>query len=329
MRPRHRHGGGWWTMRACGVVLTLAGGLVPMRVVGARVCALRRTVVASSRRPAASPRRPRSRREKASAEIADWPAVEVSEAARYKAIVEQSHDLLMVVGTDQRVRLCNAAFERTLGYSVESMVGASVVPLVHDDDRPALLETIRALDAGPGAAVSVDFRLRAADGSWHFMQTAATNLLDDPAVQGIVVSLRDMTEKVLVAGALKTSEERYQDLIDRAQEVVYEADVENGRFTSINAAGQALTGYSIDELLTMGMYDLVAPEEREHALELVEHVVQGTEDTIAVQLQTKDGRRVFLEASAHRVSRNGGPTHIEGIARDVTERHLIEERLRY
>jgi diguanylate cyclase (GGDEF)-like protein/PAS domain S-box-containing protein len=248
--------------------------------------------------------------------------------ARYRAIVEQSHDLLMIVDGDNRLRWGNAAFERTLGYSADSLVGMSVPPLIHEDDLPALFATIGALAAEPGGSASVDFRMRAVDGSWHFMETSATNLLHEPAIRGFVVSLRDVTTRVVAEGALTTSEERYQDLIDRAHAVVYAATVE-GRFTAVNTAAAGLTGYPVEELLGMTMLDLVVPEDREHAMEVLARVVAGGDETAEIQVRARDGRRLFVEVSAHLVARNGAPAHIEGVARDITERHLLEGRLRH
>ena len=101
----------------------------------------------------------------------------------------------MVADADHTVRWANMAFERVLGYEPESLVGRDILPLFHPDDLPRLAETIGRLSAVPGAAGTVDARIRAADGSWHQMETAGTNLLDDPAVRGFVVSMRDVTER--------------------------------------------------------------------------------------------------------------------------------------
>ena len=243
------------------------------------------------------------------------------DSARYKAIIEQSSDLLMIVDREHKLRWGNAAFERGLGCTPESLVGRDILRLVHGDDLPVLSATISRVGAGPRRTGAVNFRMRAADGSWHFMETSATNLCPEPAVDGFVVSMRDVTERVL-------AEVAYRDLVGRAQEIVYTTDVE-GRFTSINQAVEQVTGYTVEECLTMSLFDLIAPEQHEHPEEVLARIAGGSEQTTEMQLVAKDGRHVFLEVSAQMTEPDHGPQHIEGIARDVTERVLLEEQLRY
>jgi PAS domain S-box-containing protein len=245
-------------------------------------------------------------------------AAQAATQARYEAIVEQSHDLVMIVDGEQMLRWGNAAVQRALGYPVEALVGTRIPELIHPDDLPGVFDVIARLSPEPGAMGTVDFRMLAADGSWHFMETSATNLLHEPAIEGFVISLKDVTARVLTEGALKTSERRYQDLVERSHELIYSASTD-GRFRSVNLATERLTGYSVNELLTMSVFDLVVPEERQRAAEAISRVVQGDETQgIEIELQAKDGRRVFIEARTHLVTDDGEPPHIEGLARDVT-----------
>lgn len=285
--------------------------------------------MAPSGRPLARASRGASRRLTSAAAAAGGRAAQAATQARYEAIVEQSHDLVMIVDGEQMLRWGNAAVQRALGYPVEALVGTRIPELIHPDDLPGVFDVIARLSPEPGAMGTVDFRMLAADGSWHFMETSATNLLHEPAIEGFVISLKDVTARVLTEGALKTSERRYQDLVERSHELIYSASTD-GRFRSVNLATERLTGYSVNELLTMSVFDLVVPEERQRAAEAISRVVQGDETQgIEIELQAKDGRRVFIEARTHLVTDDGEPPHIEGLARDVTQRHLLEERLRY
>jgi diguanylate cyclase (GGDEF)-like protein/PAS domain S-box-containing protein len=113
----------------------------------------------------------------------------------FRAIVDRSSELLLVADGDGRVRWANAAFERVLGYSPLSLVGSRMLPLFHPDDRTALVEMVGRRSTVSGAAEAVDARMRASDGSWHMMETVGTNMFDDAAIGGFVVSMRDVTER--------------------------------------------------------------------------------------------------------------------------------------
>jgi len=253
-------------------------------------------------------------------------ALEASER-RFRAIAEQAFELLMIVDAGRVVRWANRAFERALGYPPESIIGTGITRLIHHDDLPDLAATIARLSPDAGAKGVLVLRMRAADGTWHTLETSATNLLEDPAIAGFVVSLRDVTEREQVEVALLASQERYRALFERAPDAVYTAEL-SGRLTSVNPSAERITGYGHDELLEMTIFDLLAPEEHAKALAILAGGA-GSDVTAELQLIAKDGRRLFVQVSGRVISPNGEPGHIEGIARDTTERHRLEDELRH
>ncbi len=247
----------------------------------------------------------------------------------FRAIVDRSFELLMVADGDHAIRWANAAFERVLGYPPESLVGKDILPLFHPDDLPALAETIGRLSIVPGAAGTVDARMRAADGSWHLMETAGTNLLEDPAIRGFVVSMRDVTERRQIETLLRESETRYGELFDGARDAVYMADLD-GRLRSVNPAAERLTGYSRSELLAMSFMQLIAPEDAERVAGVLAQRIRGDSgEPTELRLVRKDGSSVFVEVTGRVVVPDDAPGRVEGIVRDMTERHLLEEQLRH
>ena len=260
--------------------------------------------------------------------IATTSTQDLSEG-RFRAIAEQSSDLMMIANRERVVQWANAAVERVLGYLPESLVGTNIFPLFHPDDVSALAETTRRLSEVPGMAGTVDVRMRAADGSWHWMETSARNLLDDPTVRGLVVSFRDVTDQRVAEAALRASEARYADLFEHARDAVFMADLD-ARLLSVNLAVEQLTGYSRAELLEMNVFDLIAPEDQVRArASLGQRLAGGTNEVVEVQLLAKDGSRVFVETDARVVTADDGSGLMAGIAHDTTERHVLEDRLHH
>lgn len=249
------------------------------------------------------------------------------EARRFRAISERAYEALMIIGADRVISWTNGAFERVLGYPAASLVGASPIPLIHEEDVRALVATIERLQGTAGESGTAEFRIRGIDGSWHWMDSSATNLIDDPAVNGFVVSMRDVTTQRQAELELAAAENRYSRLVDGARDGIYTADLA-GRFTSVNSGAEQITGFGRDELLAMSFLDLVAPGERVHAQELLARVMSGADEVAELGLVTKGGRQVFVEVSGHLVDANG-EQHLEGIARETTLRHQLEERLRH
>ncbi len=243
----------------------------------------------------------------------------------FRAIAEQSSDLLMIVDAERVVRWANGAFERVLGYPPESLVGTDILPLTHPDDLPALLATVGPVMERPGATGSVDYRVRAADGAWHCFETIATNLLEEPGIAGIVVSLRDVTEQRRAKKTLRESEQRYRDLFEHAADAIVTTDM-SGNLTSVNTAGERMFGYSRQELVAMNMFELVAPEDLEYAQQVFARQGESAE----LHTLAKDGSHRFVEATARfLVDADGEPTGLEAIIRDRTEHQLLEDQLTY
>lgn len=93
------------------------------------------------------------------------------------------------------VRYASPSVERTLGYRPEEMVGTSTVGRLHPDDVARIKELLRTARTTPGFTTSVEYRLRHKDGTYRNFEAVASSLLHHPAVAGIIVNARDVTER--------------------------------------------------------------------------------------------------------------------------------------
>jgi diguanylate cyclase (GGDEF)-like protein/PAS domain S-box-containing protein len=114
---------------------------------------------------------------------------------RFRSLVRNSADIILVLQEDGTIAYESPAVERVLGRTTEERVGRSPLDLVHPDDRDLAKRLLVDLAETPGAEATAELRLRHADGSWRTIEAAAKNLLDDVAVAGIVVNYRDITDR--------------------------------------------------------------------------------------------------------------------------------------
>jgi PAS domain S-box-containing protein len=121
---------------------------------------------------------------------------------------------------------------------------------------------------------------------------------------------------------------RYRDLFENANDTVYAMDMQ-GNLTAINRTGEMLLGYTRDELLGKSSLRLAAPEDHAAANERLAAKVAGGGPTVYEStLIAKDGRRIPIEVSTKALHRDGKPSEILAVARDITERKRADERLR-
>jgi PAS domain S-box-containing protein len=216
------------------------------------------------------------------------------------------------------------------GYSVEEWLATPNfwLTIVHPDDRVEVAR--RATVAfSRGGTNKQDFRWIRKDGSVIWVESISSIVTD---VAGRPIGVRgvslDITERKHAEHELKRSEERYRDLIENAHDIIYTHDLA-GNYTSVNQAGEQISGYSREESLRMSLTDTVAPEYLATALEMTQRKLAG-ESVTAYELEilAKDGHRIPLEVNTRTIFENGEPVGIQGIARDITERKRAESARR-
>ncbi|MGD0310881.1 MAG: EAL domain-containing protein [Acidimicrobiales bacterium] len=118
-----------------------------------------------------------------------------SRERRFRALVQSSSDLVFAVDRNSEVTYASPSCTSVLGYQPDQLVGSAAGNLIHPDDIDELRSTIGQVSERSGASVEFSIRVRHARGQWHWLEGLATNLLDDPAVEGTVINARDVTKR--------------------------------------------------------------------------------------------------------------------------------------
>jgi len=128
---------------------------------------------------------------------------------------------------------------------------------------------------------------------------------------------------------LRDSEERYRELFENANDIVFTLDLD-ANLTSFNKAGERITGYTREELFQKGLSVVLEPEQFERMREMLKRrMASETATTHEIELLAKDGRGLVLEINSRLIYHNGIPLGMQGIARDITERRkALQERER-
>lgn len=139
---------------------------------------------------------------------------------------------------------------------------------------------------------------------------------------------RTLTDRERAEAALRESEERYRELIENANDIIYTLDLQ-GNVTSVNNAGETITGYSKDELLNMNLARLLTNESVAAGRQMLDRKLDGEARTnYEVDAVAKDGKLITLEISSRLMTQDGKPWCVQGVARDISKRRQAEEALR-
>lgn len=113
----------------------------------------------------------------------------------FRSLIENGMDLVAILSVDGVFRYVNPAHEQASGFKPEELIGKSAFDFIHPDDVP---ETRRRFAEGAQqgrTTGTAEYRFLHKNGSWHYVEGIARNLLDDPVVKGILVNARDISER--------------------------------------------------------------------------------------------------------------------------------------
>jgi PAS domain S-box-containing protein len=244
---------------------------------------------------------------------------------RYRSLVEQSADGIILIDPEtKRILEANPSYQRLLGYSTSELVELTLTEITTaaEENIDSSIQSV----LSNGSYFIGERRHRRKDGSMVNVEVS-TNLISYSGKKVVCAVIRDITERKLAEQAMRRSEERYRELLENANDLIYTHDLQ-GNFTSLNKAGERITGYTREEATRMNIAEVVLPGQLDKARGMIAR--KQTEDVATVyelEITSKDGRRVPLEVSTRLIYQDGVPVGVQGIARDVTERKRVEAEL--
>jgi PAS domain S-box-containing protein len=122
---------------------------------------------------------------------------------RFRSLVQNASDVIVILESDGTVRYASPALGRVLGLEAGDVVGENAAAFVDPVDRARAMRIFAEAKRAPGTRPPVEFRLRHRDGAWRHLEVNRTNLLEDPAVGGIVFNLRDVTDRKVAEEQLR------------------------------------------------------------------------------------------------------------------------------
>ena len=147
--------------------------------------------------------------------------------------------------------------------------------------------------------------------------------------QAFLATVFDVTERKRTEERLRESEVKYRELYENAQDIILTTDIA-GNVTSMNKAAIETMAYDPAEIHKLNVFKMVVPEHEHRIGEMLRRKVSGeaAATTYEIELMSKDRRRVAFEVRTRLIMEGDKPVGVQAIARDITERKLLEQQLR-
>ena len=245
---------------------------------------------------------------------------------RYRRLVELSPDAIIVHSEGELLYVNPAAVKLWGANSAAELIGRPVLDMVHPDYREGAHERISEVQKSGTSTPLTELKQLRLNGEVIDVEVTGMSMVFQgrPAVQAVI---RDITENRKAQKAVQENEERYRELFENANDIIYTHDLA-GNFTSLNRSGEKVTGFSRAEAAQMNIVDVLAPEYVPTARQMIARKTNDKAATVyELEIITKSHRRVRLEVSTRLIYHDGKPVGVQGVGRDLTERKRSEEAL--
>ena len=243
---------------------------------------------------------------------------------RFRALLRSSEDVIAVIEPDGTVDWVSENVGRVLGGAADVLTDVNALDRVHPDDRERARQTLDRVVADTGGdGETVNLRVTGGPDRWHTTEIVVRNLLADPQVAGIALTMRDVTERVEAA----RERTRLGEIIEATTDLVFVFD----RDFELQYMNEAAQEFFLESDETVDGFDLNAriPDwararlQHEALPALVESDVWGGEIAF---LAADDEVAVSTLLIAHRDDA-GDVEYVSSITRDMTDRKQLETRL--
>ena len=212
----------------------------------------------------------------------------------FRALTENALDSIVIINKDGGIAYGSPGYRPARGYKPEEVIGTNSFAEIHPEDMPKAISVYNELMQNPGATVSTQVRVRHKDGSWRIVEAIARNLIDNPAVAGIVINYHDITER----------EQAQDDLLRHMRHV-------EALHAIAQAASQTL---EMEELLNMALDKVTEVMDADagciYLLDVVEkELVLKTHKGISNEVSSRVATIKLSEKNAQKMLqwKNGGP----------------------
>lgn len=249
---------------------------------------------------------------------------------RYQSLVSFSSDIITILAPDGRMKYGSPSANRILGYDVDKdLVGRNAFEFIHPDDMEPVMKVFSNEMQTPGAIVSApEFRFKHKDGHWVPLESVGVNKTDDPAIKGMVVNSRDISERRCSEQERESRLMFLQTLINTTPMPIFYMN-NKGIYEGCNSYFEEYIGFREEEMVGKTVYDIAPPELAKRYEQLdAELFKNGGTQEYQTDVVFADGtmHQVMIHKAAFMDS-VGNIAGLVGVLADITEIKAMQKRL--
>ncbi len=242
---------------------------------------------------------------------------------KHSALIANISDVIAIIDSNGIIKYKSPNITKHFGWLPEDLIGREAWVTVDPEDRERIQQGFYELFQNENRSVTVEYNYIRKDGTTVPIELNAVNLVNNPLINGILCNYRNISERRQAEKQLVHAKEEVQQIFDLTLNLICVSEPKKSRFKRLNLAWTALFGYSLEELYAEPFLTFVHPEDKTKTFDQVVKQIAG-KPIISFENRfcCKDGTYKWLEWNATPENEQG---LVYAVARDVTERKLLEE----
>ncbi|SDX66453.1 PAS domain S-box protein [Halobellus clavatus] len=242
---------------------------------------------------------------------------------RTERFVEESDDVVAIVDTDGTITYASGSANRVLGHEPDDLIGENLFDYIHPDSRENAMETFFAGIEEPRTDLQTECRIKSGDGEWRNIRGQCRNMLDDDAIDGMLLYLRDVTER-------KERARRFESIFNQTFQFtgLLEPD---GTVLEVNRATTEFTGVErgaiVGEPLSDASWWDVSPEVKDNIRDAVRRAANGEFVRYETEVRGASGLATIDFSLKPVTDEDGDISLIVAEGRDITARQQHRRHL--
>ncbi|WP_300433991.1 PAS domain S-box protein [Christiangramia sp.] len=239
---------------------------------------------------------------------------------KFKALVQEASDLIAILDLEGNFKFSTESSYSVLQISPEEFIGRNAFEFIHPEDQERLNKNLMEIQHEKQLDIPA-FRFMDGGGNWRWLESKATNLIDSPEVEGIVINSRDITAEMNQKKEMKELYDRQNFALMATGDLIYDWDILNNK-SKRNKVFERKYGYNLSDYSGLAWMEIIDKRDRVEVKNKFEEALKNplTEKVkVQYRLLKSNGKIAYVMDRAYILrNENGEATRVVGAILDMS-----------
>ena len=241
----------------------------------------------------------------------------------FRLLLDESIDPTFSFYADGTYRYVNNAFAKGVGKPLDEIIGRKIWDVFEKDEADKRFAIIKKVFT-TGKIEEIEVRVPLPSGDTYYLTTAKPILNDFGAVETVICTSKNITKRVYAEKALRKSEEKYRDLVENMNEVIFIVD-KSGFLAYVSPAVESILGYTPSEIIGKSIQEIIHKEDLQFVMARFQKALSGIKIPTEYRVYKKSGEVCWVYSSSNPIFDEKGVCGIQGLLTNIDDRKRAEE----